>query len=185
MEAGVFPDPRDCHKYFNCYDGGGELEADGYECDDQYVFDPSDATKTKEYCRLTRNRYCTTAACTGKTENLLMVYQYYPKTKGQFVASCRKGGKSPLVTHCKAGFLPNLATLPVECKLQCTKANKAEYSGDDTKYWECVFNGKGWEAKPKSCFRGDIFDPKTKMCITGPTTIETTTALTTEGSSIT
>lgn len=170
MDEGVFPDPLDCKRFFNCYtDEFGDLLPEQYECDDLHVFDPSDPTRGKNYCRFTRNaRHCITAACTGTTKNILMNYPFFPARLGQFVTTCRSHGKYPLVTMCKAGFVANMNTLPVECTLTCRGAAKAEYAGDNNKYWQCVFNGRTWEAKVKSCFRGDIFNPKTKACVRDP-----------------
>lgn len=170
MDEGVFPDPLNCKRFFNCYvDGSGDLGADQYECDYLYVFDPSDPTRKQNYCRFTRNaRLCISAACTGTTKNILMNFPFFPANRGQFVATCRSKGKSPLVTMCKAGFIADLQSLPVQCQLTCRAAAKAEYDGDNNKYWQCVFNGRTWEAKVKSCFRGDIFNAKTKACIRDP-----------------
>lgn len=167
MDEGVFPDPLNCKRFFNCYvDATGELGAEQYECDNLHVFDP---TRKGNYCRFTRNsRLCITAACTGTTKNILMTYPSFPVRLGQIVATCRSKGKYPLVTMCKAGFVANLNKLPVECTITCRGAAKAEYAEDNNKYWQCVFNGRTWEAKVKSCFRGDIFNPKTKACIRDP-----------------
>lgn len=182
--TGVFPDPTNCHVYYFCYDDGtGALAADRYECENLYVFDPSGPKN--EYCRLTRNLYCTQAKCTTSGQNILLNYSFWPKSRGQLVASCRGDGKLPYVFRCEAGFEADLKTLPVQCNLVCTRADKAAFPGDSTQYYECIFNGRTWEPKIKSCFRGYYFDGKSKQCLFNPTTAAPTQAPTTAAAATT
>lgn len=135
-------------------------------CDDLYVFDPS--APKNEYCRLTMDRYCTTAACAGTFKNLLLTYTWFPKALGQIVASCQ-GIRPAIIYRCEKGFEANLKTLPVECNLICTRADKFAFAGDEMKYYECVYNGSKWQSKIKSCFPTYIFNAKTKTCEVKPT----------------
>lgn len=163
FNEGFFPDPWNCKTYFQCsLDEHNEFITDQYACDNYYVFDPSGTNN--EYCRLTKNAYCVTVDCKGAVKNILMTYKFFPKTNGQIVASCRSGNKKPLITRCDAGFLADLKTLPVECNLDCKKSEKFVYAGNETLYHECVFNGKGWEPKVKSCFRNYYFNADKKRC---------------------
>lgn len=162
MGTGVFPDATDCKKYYYCSDdGAGEIVADRFECDDYYVFDPSGPGN--EFCRLTMNRFCTQVKCDDSFKNILLQYQFFPITSGSYIATCQPN-KKPIVTRCEAGFIPNLTTVPVDCELVCRAAAKLPFPGDDMKYYECVFNGRNWEAKVKSCYRNYYFDAKTKLC---------------------
>lgn len=162
MAEGFFPDASDCHKYYQCTaDGEDGYFVDPYECEDLYVFDPS--APNDDYCRFTRNRYCVTVECGNTPKNILMSYPFFPRNKGEIVATCR-GSKKPLMTSCGAGFQADLKTLPVECKIICKGASKFEFPGDKSKYYECIQTLKGWEGKVKSCFRDYYFDKKTKLC---------------------
>lgn len=165
---GVFPDPSDCKSYFFCTkDPTGSLIAENLFCDDLYVFDPSGPKNN--FCRLTVNRYCTTANCAGAFKNILLSYAFFPKSMGQLVASCQ--GDSPaIVTRCEAGFEANLSSLPVECNLVCTGAKKEAHPTDETKYYECVYVGSRWESKVKSCFSTYYFNATKKQCEVKPTT---------------
>lgn len=107
-----------------------------------------------------------------------MKYPFLASNKGQIVASCR-GSKKPLVFKCGEGLIADLETLPVECKLNCVRADKAAYADDDTKYYECVYNGQRWESKLKSCFKNYYFNASLKQCVVAPitTTIAPATTL--------
>ena len=176
LEEGFFPDPFDCKKYYQCYDDGtGNLLSDELACDNYFVFDPS--APNNDYCRFTMNRYCVKIDCKGKVQNILMNYPFFPRQKGEIVATCRIN-KKPLVTHCRAGFQANLKSMPVQCKFFCNKPSKFQYVGDETKYYDCVFNGKTWEGKVKSCYRNYYFNAARKQCEyrpTQPTTSNTPT----------
>jgi hypothetical protein len=168
LAEGVFPDPSDCKKYYVCSDSGeGELIADEYFCDNYYVFDPS--APNNDYCRFTRNFYCITANCQGQVKNILMNYPFLGRGRGQVVASCR-GSKKPLIFRCGEGFTAKLNSIPVECELTCRGAGKFEYVEDSMKYYDCIWTGRGWEAKIKSCFRNYYFDKTKKQCVVNPTT---------------
>lgn len=169
LSEGVFPDPSDCKKYYYCsLNEDNNFVADLYTCDNFYVFDPS--APNNDYCRLTMNRWCITANCQGSVKNILLNYPFFPSTSGQIVASCR-GTLKPLIFRCEAGFLADLNTLPVECNLNCRGAGKYEYADDETKYLECVFSGRLWEPKLKSCFRNYYFNKQTKLCEPKPSTV--------------
>ena len=183
LDDGVFPDPLNCKKYYYCSsDGEGGFVADEFECSNYYVFDPS--APREEYCRFTWNRYCVTANCQGKTKNILLNYPFLSTARGQVVAVCR-GNKKPLIVRCAEGLTAKLDTLPVECVVNCRGAGKYEYADDSSKYYECVFTGRFYEARVKSCFRNYIFDKKSKQCVLSPfpttlappttTPVETTT----------
>lgn len=166
--TGVYPDPLNCkHFYFCSIDAAsGALIADQYECANLYVFDPSGPKN--EYCRLTNNQYCTQITCNGTAQNVLLTYQYFPKSMGQIVASCRTDSTEPYVFRCEAGFVANLNTLPIQCDLNCSKADKAAYPGDKTKYYECLYNGSIWVSHINSCFKGYVFDATLKQCVVAP-----------------
>jgi hypothetical protein len=165
LSAGIFPDPLDCKKYYNCLvNSEGELIADGYECDNFYVFDPSSVGN--DFCRLTFNRFCVQAECTGNVKNVLLNYL---NTKVQFVATCRNG-KKPLVSKCEEGFVADLKTLPVECNVNCLGPSKFENRDDPTKYFDCIYTDLGWKATLKNCFRNYSFDKDVKACVFNPTT---------------
>jgi hypothetical protein len=158
-------------------DAYDEITADLFECDNYYVFDPS--APQFQYCRLTMNRYCITAGCAGVAKSVIMNYPYFPQSRGQFIATCRKDAtKPPIITRCDAGFIADLNAIPVECKLQCRGATKAPFPGDPQKYYECVYTGRIYEAKEKSCFRNYIFDEKTKQCKVNPNPTPPTTSTT-------
>lgn len=185
-DQGVYPDPLNCKRYYYCStDESGDLIADQYECDNFYVFDPS--APRNSYCRMTLNRYCITANCRDQVgTNILMRYPFLPSNKGQIVATCR-GSLKPIVTRCEEGFLADLTTMPVNCKLNCRRSAVAAYPGNDTLYYECVFTGRGWEPRQKSCFRGYYFnadkkqcDPKSNTPAPPTTTTEATTTEVTE-----
>jgi len=164
LEEGFFPDVYNCHKYYQCYDNGTEIVADELECDNYYVFDPS--APNNDYCRLTLNRYCvqiTENTCAGTVNSVLLNYPFFPRAKGEYVATCRNN-KAPIITFCRAGFHADLKTLPVKCLLTCTRPNKSEYPGDETRYYDCVYNGKIYEGKVKSCYRNYYFNPRTQFC---------------------
>lgn len=167
MEEGIFPDATNCHKYYQCYKdpspGKDTLIVAEYECDDLYVFDPS--APNGDYCRFTRNRFCVTVECGSTVKNILMSYPFFPRNKGEIVATCIGTDKTPLMTRCPEGFQANLQAIPAECKLICKKAGKFEFTGDKTKYHECLQTLNGWEAKVKSCMVGQTFDTKTKKCV--------------------
>jgi hypothetical protein len=164
----VFPDPSDCKKYYVCSDSGeGELIADEYFCDNYYVFDPS--APNNDYCRFTRNYYCITANCQGQVKNILMNYPFLGRGRGEVVAMCR-GSNKPLIFRCGEGFTAKLNSIPVECELTCRGSGKFEYVEDSTKYYDCIWTGRGWEAKIKSCFRNYYFDKTKKQCVVNPTT---------------
>lgn len=153
------PDPLDCKKYYYC--SGEAVVSEPFVCDDLYVFDPSGPKQ--EYCRLTKNRYCTTAQCDGAYKNILLTYTFFPKSLGQIAASCQ--GTSPAIMYrCDKGFEANLNKIPIECSLTCTGPKKAPFPTDEKKYYDCVFNGSKWESKIKSCFASYIFNPITKQC---------------------
>lgn len=156
---GVFPDPQDCKKYYYC--ASDESIADPFVCDELYVFDPSGPKN--EYCRLTNNRYCTTAICEDKFKNIVLSYRYFPKSLGQIIASCQ-GTKPAIMYRCEKGFEADLKTLPVECNFICTREDKAPFPGNKQKYYACVYSGTKWEAKVKSCFSTYVFNPTTKQC---------------------
>lgn len=167
LSTGIFPDPINCRKYYNCYeDIEGGLKADTYECENLCVFDPN--LDGNNLCRLTFNLHCVQVKCDETTKNVLMNYYWF--RKGQFVACCRKGGKKPLVTRCPQGFIADLSTVPVECKLNCLGAGKFENRDDSTKYFECIFTGFRWQAIEKNCFRNYYFDKRQKQCVLGSTT---------------
>lgn len=126
------------------------------------MFDPS--SPRLNYCRLTRNRYCITANCKGQSgTNILLRYPFLPSNKGQLVATCR-GNLRPIVTRCEEGFSADLKTLPVSCKVNCRGSGVYVYPGNDTFYYECIYTGRLWEPKPKSCFRGQYFNAEKKQC---------------------
>lgn len=162
LSEGIFPDPLNCKKYYNCFDNGQNgFEADAYECENLYVFDPN--LDGPSFCRLTFNNFCVQAECGETSKNVLMNYNLF--TKGQFVASCRKG-KRPLVTRCDDGFTADLNTIPVECKLTtCVGPAKFEFREDSTKYFQCIFTGFGWDAVLKTCRRNYKFDRNLKECV--------------------
>lgn len=167
LAIGFFPDPLDCKTYYQCYDeGGGNLASDELKCDDFYVFDPS--APNNDYCRFTRNRFCVQVNCKGSVQNILLNYPFFPRRNGEIVATCRVN-KKPLVTHCKAGFHANLKSLPVDCLLTCTRPSKFEFPGDETKYYDCVFTGRVFEGKIKSCYRNYFFNNVKKQCEWRPT----------------
>lgn len=140
------------------------------------MFDPSGLRN--EFCRLTLNRYCTTANCGGGFKNILLNYQFFPKSLGQIVASCQ-GNNPSIVYRCDAGFEANLQTLPIECNLVCTGAKKTAFPSDESKYYECIYTGSKWESKVKSCFPTFYFNATLNQCeveqmeatTTAPTTL--------------
>lgn len=168
LAIGIFPDPTNCKKYYNCYRSvrNGPLVADAYTCDDGFVFDPSDPTKKNQFCRLTLNRFCSEITCPqGGTKNILMKYQYFPAALGQYVATCRAAPLTNLVTLCRANFEVDYTTAPVGCIFQCNKAVKAVFDEDNLKYNECKWNGKSWIASVEKCFQPGVFDPVKLACV--------------------
>ncbi|CRL01882.1 CLUMA_CG015354, isoform A [Clunio marinus] len=159
LDAGIFPDPLNCQKYFFCYEDGGDLTAVEYTCEKYYVFDPSGINN--EYCRLTIGRHCITADCNNESKNVLLEYPYW--SDGQIVAMCR-GSSPPLVTRCAEGFVANLNTLPIECEFVCKTPGNFPYPGDDTKYNYCFAVSGGLEHKVNSCFPNYYFNPGTNVC---------------------
>lgn len=184
---GVFPDPLNCMKFYDCYtDSTGELIADPYECDNLYVFDPS--LPHPFYCRRSNiyKAYCVEANCKDSTQTKLLSYPFFSAARGQIIAKCR-GTKKPLVFRCPAGFVADLNSLPIQCNLRCTGAGRFEdpeslAEGDDSFYLECVFDGRIWTPKKKACFRSMFFNPKSKLCeekASTPPPVTTTTTTTT------
>ena len=167
LSAGIFPDPINCKKYYNCFDDGQDgFKADVYECENFYVFDPNFIDNS--YCRLTYNFFCVQADCSGSSKNILLNYSRY--TKGQYVATCRANGKPPLVTKCDEGYVADLKMIPVECKINCNGPAKYADPKESTKYLECIFDGITWKETLKSCFRDHYFDKISKQCVLNPTT---------------
>lgn len=185
---GVFPDPLNCKKFYNCIqDANAELFAEEYHCDNYYVFDP--AAPNDMFCRLTFNRFCVVANCGGTIKNILLNYPFLAPSKGQIVASCRSN-KKPLIFRCAEGFVAKLDTLPVECALICPRTDKVAFSCDESLYHECVFDGRQWLSEVKSCPQHSYFDAAQKQCLIKPTTTGgssvsalTTLAMTTFGTS--
>jgi hypothetical protein len=177
LSAGIFPDVTNCKKFFVCTEdgAGGFYPPEDFECDNYYVFDPNGYQN--DYCRFTRNRNCVQVNCQGQTKNILIRYPTFPSQRGEIVASCR-GSKKPFVFRCEAGFLADLQTLPVECKLNCRGAGKFPYEDDSTKYVDCVFTGRRFEPKVKSCFRNYYFDRVRRQCMLNPTTAAPATTTT-------
>ena len=130
-------------------------------CENLYVFDPSGPGDN--YCRLTFNKYCTIVACNGAFKNFVMTYTWFPKSKGQYITSCQ-GNQPSLVYRCGAGFEADLKTSPVECNYICRGSEKAVYDLDDTKYYQCYYNGAKYVPKLTDCLIPLRFNPKTKQC---------------------
>jgi len=163
--VGIFPDPLDCKRYFDCYNLAGVLTLRTDVCPSQYVFDPSDPTKTEKYCRYTNDKSCAKVTCPeGRTVNVAMKFDYFPASSGQYVVTCRNGLR-PLVKFCPAYFVPDLTKLPVECNLQCPGSYVAPYDADPTKYYLCVISNGKWVPSIASCTGTKVFDPKTKVCV--------------------
>lgn len=91
---------------------------------------------------------------------------------GQFVAACQ-GAEQPLVYRCDAGFEADLKTLPVECTYVCRGGEKAVYAADDTKYYQCNYDGSKYVPKLTDCFVSYYFNSKTKQCEVRPTAAPT------------
>lgn len=162
-EQGIFPDPLDCRKYYECaFDDIGDLVPYLYECDDLYVFDPNAANI--KYCRLTRGRYCVTAPCKGEYKNVELKYPTLPKSKGQLIATCLGDENRNIVTRCEAGFEADMSSLPPSCELKCRGAGLFVYPGDDSFYYQCLYTAQGWQPKKKSCYRGEIFNKTKRQC---------------------
>lgn len=163
VNEGVFPDPQNCKKYYICTDNQEDgFLTDEYECDDNYVFDPS--APRDDYCRLTFNLFCVKIDCNGETKNIQMRYPFFPAIRGPIVASCR-GSNPPLVYRCPANLVADLKTIPVECKPNCVGPLKYEYPNDNTKYFDCVFNGAAFVPRVKSCYRNYVYDARRRICV--------------------
>jgi hypothetical protein len=168
LAEGVFPDPTNCQNYINCvgYEGDN-FYADVYRCDDLYVYDPSAPYGT--YCRYTNvaTPNCITVDCSKTpSKNIVMTYANFSVSQGEIVATCLVADQMPLITRCPAGFRANLALLPPVCNIVCTSDGLFEYPGDPSKYYQCVFTKFiGWEAKVKSCFRGQYFNKYARVCV--------------------
>lgn len=164
--TGVFPDPRDCTKYYYCtFSDTDGYKTYAYECDDQYVFDPSGPND--EYCRKSANKkLCVELACEkDRSMTTVMSYKFFPSSMGQIIGVCRADNKYPFVYRCEAGFEADLDQLPIKCEVKFTKASVFADRTDPNKYYQCALNGKIWEATLKSCLPHYIFDPNTKKCM--------------------
>ncbi|CRL01883.1 CLUMA_CG015268, isoform A [Clunio marinus] len=184
MSKGVFPNPLNCKSYYHCYDDGNSITAQEYQCSNLYVFDPS--AVNGQYCRYTRNAYCTTVNCNNNAgRNLVLSYRYFPATLGQYIAYCQNGNQPPLVFKCEEGYTGDLSTLPVQCNINCRSVGRFVYIGDETKYYECVRATRGYTAVVQECFRGQVFNPTTKACEVSLVSSTTTTETSTGGSTTT
>lgn len=162
LAEGFFPDPLDCKKFFQCTKEGDKFEIDNFQCEDSEVFDPS--APRGFYCRSTGGRFCTEANCNGETgKTIVLAYQFFPKTKGQIVVTCR-GTQKPLVFRCGEGYVADLDTMPIQCKFNCRAAGQHPHPDSETKYFDCVRGGGGWVSKVKECYRNYYFNSKKKLC---------------------
>lgn len=171
MAAGVFPDLSDCKKYYVCTSDGADdfYPADDFECDELYNFNPTG--RQNDYCQF-RGR-CVTANCQGSAKNILINYLGF---RGQIVATCRKD-KKPIATRCEDGFIADLKSIPVECKVRCaSRGAKYEFPGNKWKYYECIIEQGRVVPKEKTCFRNMSFDKVKKYCVddSNPTPYPTT-----------
>ena len=172
LSEGVFPNPTNCKEYFICSDNGnGELVADQYQCEDFRVFDPS--APQGDYCRFTRNRFCVQVNCNGDIKNILMNYPFFPRARGEIVASCMGANKMPLVFRCPAGRPAILSTIPPDCtpeRVPCRQLGRYAFPDDTTKYYECLITSRGREQLLRSCIRNYFFDGRQRRCVINPTT---------------
>lgn len=169
---GFFPDPSDCHRFYQCYkDDTAAIIATGFECRAPYVFDPSGPNN--KFCRLTNGNaaYCSTVTCAANKiyENILMRFSWFPAASGQYVVSCI-GGAAEFVTRCPAGLTANLVPIKPKCELVCTRSAIAAHPTDPTKYYECLYNSvtRTWVSTTQSCFKNYQFDEKLKTCVVAP-----------------
>jgi len=166
-DTGIFPDPNDCHTFYNCYQvaisGVNTLLAQGFTCPNLYVFDPS-GPKNPDYCRLTYNAYCTTSGCT--TNDIKNVPLSYPwLLSGQYVATCQKTSPT-IVTFCPPNYDVNVSTLPASCTMNCKNpVGKFRIIGTTNQYFVCAWNGFGYTPTPETCLYPKIFDITVKDCV--------------------
>ncbi|KAG5669311.1 hypothetical protein PVAND_017199 [Polypedilum vanderplanki] len=158
---GIFPDPKDCQKYYTCsFDPAlNQIVAIQKSCDDGYNFNPYESGDIP--CVLGNGNTCKTAKCRGnKTE--LRPLNYNDGTKDQYAAFCINGQFQNLWV-CPAGLSIDLSQLNRKtCYVNCKKDNqKAVYEEDDRKFYICL-NG---EAILATCPDGKIFDADTLNCI--------------------
>lgn len=148
--------------YYYCFkDASKGFTAQKFECPDLYVFDP--ILSEENPCRLTFNRNCVTAKCSDSFSNILLSYPTLPRSQGQIGVTCM-GEDKPIVFRCKANFLANLNTLPVECDLQCRNGLRTPFPGDNQKYYDCYYDGSAWTPRVVSCLRNQYFDEKYLKC---------------------
>lgn len=158
--AGVFPDPLDCKKYYFC---STTLVPTNMLCPDLYVFDPS--RTNNNYCRFTRNKYCTKVSCGTTTRNIVMAFKWFPIRMGSYIAACQGSATvAPRMYRCAAGFSPLLSQVPVLCNLICNGPARGEDTSDPTRYFECVFNGSKWVQQSNSCGPNEKFNASTNKC---------------------
>lgn len=167
--VGLFPDPADCHKFYNCYpvtvSGVTSIIAQGFTCPNLYVFDPS-GPKNPDYCRLTNNLYCTTSGCgVNDIKNVVLSYAFFPSTKGQYIASCQKTLPA-IVTFCPSNYNVNLATLPASCTMTCKNPfGKTALLGTTNQYYICAWNGFGYTPVIQSCLMPKTFSTTVNDCV--------------------
>lgn len=164
---GVFPDPADCHKFYNCYQAttGGPIIAQAFTCPNLYVFDPS-GPKNPDYCRLTNNFYCTTSGCgVNDIKNVALSYAYFPATKGQYVATCQRTSPA-IVIFCPPNYDVNVSTLPASCVMTCKNPfGKTVLVGTTNQYYICAWNGLGYTPTIQTCLGSKVFSTTVKDCV--------------------
>lgn len=163
---GYYPDPSNCRVYYFCAKlttTPVQFLTQKLTCPNLYVFDPT--APGNDYCRYTANQNCVTADCIGKAAgtNVLMKFPTLPIAKGQYVVTCL-GTALPIVTRCGEGSTADLSTIPPRCKVNCIGPANYPYITNDTKYYECFFNGRTWDPVLKSCEFGKKFNSNTKKC---------------------
>lgn len=96
--------------------------------------------------------------------NILMTYPFFASTGGQYVATCLEETSKPLVTRCEAGFTANLTQILPVCNVNCRGTGNYVYPNDETKFYQCIWNGRAYAPIVTSCLRNYYYNPTTNVC---------------------
>jgi hypothetical protein len=103
-----------------------------------------------------------TSNCRNSFANVKLNYPWW-RNKGELIASCNGNGK-PIIKRCKEGYVGDLQSRPVVCNIDCRGPTFHENPDNDLLYYECSWTIRGWQPKPKSCFRGQYFENSKRQC---------------------
>lgn len=164
--TGVFPDPLNCDKYYNCYNSAtiaGLIESELLLCPPGTIFDPSSTT---DYCRVAPTSLCNPVTCNNDIKNVVMSFPFFDKHQGTYVASCQGPNAAPIVTFCPKNFQVDTTTLPPTCTFYCIFASdRGPVKGQPSSYYSCYWSPWGLLPRITPCLAPLVYNDTQKACV--------------------